>query len=151
MATKIQLQSSGAISIDNIKDVLYGTASSITQSLANFSLVTSKSHPDAISEFYSYYVECDCTTTPPSFPYSAGTSSSLNQLLSITIVGVDALFTTTSNNSWISVADNNTTNEVNVWMNELNDGPTRDGSITIKHDNNPDCYDTVTITQNGQI
>lgn len=141
MATSTSLPFTGnQISMDDIKDVLYGTAASSNRSLdtmANLAGVDS-----IISYFSGYVVSCFTATNSMSFFSTGGPL----QTASFTIQGGDATFTSTPSASWINTFDDNVSNEVSVTC-DINYGGSRNGSVTVKHDNNPDIYDTFTVSQ----
>ncbi len=146
MATEYILPSTGnQISMNDIIEIMYGAAAGESQYSLDYLTDQAGLDESWISYFSSYKVKCDVTTVPATFVGSIGTSTVNNQVLTVVCLGVSGNFTTSSSDDWINWADGSTS--VNVWMDQNNTGSTRSGSIRVKHDNNPDCYDDVTVLQ----
>ena len=146
MASKITVPSTGELSIIDIKDVVFGTAYSNLNLNINTLSNNSGRNPD-FNDFRGYYVEVSTNINTLSFIKSANTKD----VSVLSIVGGSETFSSSSNQTWCSTVDDNINDIVHVSVIENNTLDTRFAVVEIKHDDNPDCYVNVNITQTTLI
>lgn len=139
--TGVSCPSSGAISIGQIYDVLYGTAASGTHTLRGMSSLTGKSPPDSMSEFYGYEMDIYCEYDSRFYG-----NQRILDIYEVLTEGVGTWSSSNDSGGWLTTFDDPANDEINIDLTQ-NILSERYCTITITKEYNTQLQVTVEITQ----